>query len=374
MVCQIPRFMFQACFLFSFSAAIALRPAGQAQADIDMQVLNAERRALASQQPRGSSGGSKGKYAFVMLAFDPPGAKGDTLWNVLPMAHAIRELSDYPLLLLTNTTHFPGGEDVNASFSRLGVHVLPVRDVPVPDSILHEYRTMPCQEKNPPVCAFQFLKLQIWRLTQFDKLIWMDSDSILYRSVDDLFEKSGTWAQQDNWHCGSFVSDSLSYFANRLSAVAGFAATRTVDWIERHLPGEAKEKQSDDVCSGFLVLEPSEATYRNMVNYMGSQDSVPGGDQQVIADYFANVRKTPVSLLNVSTASFGQCMGRAIPGNVLPAFAHKSEWSNSCFQLGASQETCQQVPLGQYWHNRFCKAAQVAQITQEARINSFCSQ
>lgn len=342
----------QACLLASLAVALTVRPAQQDGGFVGL---------IGDTEPEPGPAAAPGKYAFVMMAFDPPGAPPRSLWGVLPMAHAVRQLSQYPLVVLTNTTHFPDGTEVASSLARLGVQVLPVLPVPVPEPLLREHRFMPCQEVDPPVCQYQFLKLQIWRLTQFDKLIWMDSDAILARGVDSLFGLPGTWAQQDNWDCGSAVSA-----ATRFSP----SLTRLVDWVQRELPSEPQQQQSSGVCSGFLLLEPSETRYEALVRYMGAMDSAPGGDQQVIADYFEALHE-PVKLLNVSTASFGQCVGKAIPGGVTPAFVHKSEWVNSCFRLGAEASECRQLPLGHYWHDHFCRAALLAQLS--GKLGGFCS-
>jgi len=303
------------------------------------------------------------RYAFVMMAYDPPGKPPNTLWGVLPMAHVIQEFSDYPLVLLTNTTHWPDGTNVASSLAKLGVQVLPVRPVPVPDRILHEHRHMPCEENgSPEICGYQFFKLQIWRLTQFDKLIWMDNDGILVRSADYLFQRRGTWGQQDNWDCGSWLS---------LVARNSVFFTRLVDKLQRSIPSSAPMEQATGVCSGMLLLKPSEDTYQGLIRHLASMETVPGGDQQVVDTYFKKV-KNPVKLLEVETATFGQCVGKAIPGGKLPTFVHKSDWLNSCFHLGAAAEDCVTHPLGRYWHENFCSAISIAGIGGD-RLEEFCS-
>lgn len=297
------------------------------------------------------------RNAFVMMAFDPPGSPPRGLWNVLAMADVIRSVSRYPLVLLTNTTQWPDGTDVASSFARLGARVLPVRDVPVPSAVLHEYRDMPCQYENPPVCAHQFLKLQIWRLHEYDKLIWMDNDAVLSRSIDGLFQKKGTWAQQDNWDCGQPTNFVLRWSPTLL---------RAVDWIRQRFHDETLANpsfQSSGVCSGMMVFRPSESIYQGMVRYLGNKSSVPLGDQQVIAEYFDRVRQTPIQLLGTEDASFGQCIGKVPGPGGMPAFVHKSDWSNSCFNKDADPIGCRGHPLGPYWRTHFCRAAKAAGVS-----------
>jgi len=230
-------------------------------------------------------------------------------------------------------------------------------DVPVPEAVLHEYRDMPCQYENPPVCVHQFLKLQIWRLQEYDKLIWMDNDAVLSRSVDRLFSKEGTWAQQDNWDCGQPTNFVLRWSPTLL---------RAVDWIRARFHTETLANpsvQSSGVCSGMMVFRPSEFIYQGMVRYLGNKSSMPLGDQQVIAEYFDRVRQQPIQLLGTEDASFGQCIGKVPGPGGMPAFVHKSDWSNSCFRKDADPIGCRGHPLGPYWRDHFCRAAKAAGLS-----------
>mmetsp|Transcript_107745 Transcript_107745/g.300288 ORF Transcript_107745/g.300288 Transcript_107745/m.300288 type:complete len:356 (-) Transcript_107745:86-1153(-) len=312
----------------------------------------------AALEPRAQPGHDRGKYAFVTMAHDPPGTTLRNLWGALAAASALQRLSVHPLVLLTNLSHFPDGTSVADRLGSLNVQVLPLQHVPVPVALLREDHYLPCAERNPPVCGFQFLKLQVWRLTQFEKLIWMDTDAILTRSVDWLFERKGVWAQQDNWDCGSWVS-----FLARTNPTL----THIVDALQRRLWGTPRQqRQSDSLCSGMMLLEPSEGTYQELVRFMSTLNSAPGGDQEIIARFFTEVKREPVHLLNVSTASFGQCIGKGIPGGVIPALVHKSGWENSCFQFGADEATCSRHPLGKYWHNHLCAAISLTGISASA--------
>lgn len=305
------------------------------------------------------------RFAFVTLAFDPPGAAFGQLWSVLPMAHAISELSAYPLVVLTNTTHFPDGQETSEVLGRLGAQAVSPQHVPIPESVLHEYRYMPCQERTPPVCEYQFLKLQIWRLTQFDKLIWLDTDSLVARNLDFMFWRPGTWAQQDNWDCGSTL---------RFVVRNSHFLTHLVDSLERLLPPlwSPGEVQAHNACSGLLVLEPSLDTYEGMVKFMSEKKSIPGGDQEVVQNYFAEVMQEPVRLVSPSVASFGQCVGTSIPGGAVPAFVHKSEWENNCFQMGAKASQCSSK-LALTWRRHFCEALRKTGLHVTGEPATYCS-
>jgi len=103
------------------------------------------------------------------------------------------------------------------------------------------------------------MKLQIWNMTQYDRLVWMDSDAILSRNVDYLFDqKPGeTLAQQDNWDCGSVVSGIARF---------SYPLTKAVDWLQRKLwdSSSISQEQSKGVCSGMLVLQPSTETFADV--------------------------------------------------------------------------------------------------------------
>lgn len=275
-------------------------------------------------QAADESGGVKSaartkRFAFVTMAFDPPGEPFGQLWGAVAMAHAIKEHSAYPLVVLTNTTHFPDGQAAEEVLGRLGAVVRPARDVDVNLSAHHDWHHFPCSRRVPPTCRYHFLKLQIWSLTEYDKLIWLDSDSLVTSSMDFLFDYPGTWSQPDNWLCTA----------------------------------------SKDVCSGLLVLEPSRSTYECMVQY-ASQHETPGGDQRVIQGFFKNALKEPIQLLDLTVASFGQCLDKM---HTTPAFVHKSDQENKCFQAHALASDCKS-DLGVAWRRHFCQAVKQAQLSE----------
>lgn len=291
-----------------------------------------------------------------MMSFDAPGAGASHLWNVLPIASAIREFSNYSLVVLTNHTHWLGNVSVADSLAKLGVVVYPVEHVPVPEHMLQGHQALPCElgelgnMDSRASCGYQFLKLQIWRLP-FEKVIWLDSDGIVTRSLDHLFELPGTWGQQDNWFCGSPVQRHLwPPFSSLLS------------YVER-VSGRDLEVQSASLCSGMLVIEPSEETYQGIVQYLSQMPSVPKSDQQVVEEYFTRKLGKPAKLLNTSIASFGQCIGRrAIPGGGLPSFVHKFDESNTCFRVNARPEWCRRSRVARIWRRHFCEAAEEAEL------------
>mmetsp|Transcript_42389 Transcript_42389/g.112174 ORF Transcript_42389/g.112174 Transcript_42389/m.112174 type:complete len:704 (+) Transcript_42389:61-2172(+) len=307
---------------------------------------------------RGSGNGTKSskRYAYVMMAYDDPETSkpGDSLFPVLAMARALQRLSRYPLVLLTNTTHFQDGTAVADSMRALGVEVLPVQMVPPPNGRAFDFRSW----------NVAWWKLQIWNLTQFDKLIWMDSDAILSRSMDWLFERQGMWAQRDDWFC---------------------------------------QLNQPSVCSGIVLLEPNRSDFVGIQKFADSGANTLKGDQGVIEAYFRDAKKRPIHMMSDMEASFGQCIGKAASPFIdtdgqpfrgswnLPAFVHKSGgWGNTnnnvyinvCFSHKIARQyytignetvnVCHYHPLGPYWRNLFCEAVASAGLT-DPEVNAFCN-
>jgi len=296
------------------------------------------------------------RWAYVMLSYDSPGSV-EHLWGVIAIASALQKLSSkYPLVLLTNTTMFPDGTSVPKAFGSLNVQILPAYKVEMPaqlkEAVLYQH------------WMIAYWKLQVWNLTQFEKLIWLDGDSIIYRNIDWLFERHWMWAQRDDWFCKMNV---------------------------------------DKVCSGIMLLYPNASDYNGLLEYAEEVGDLQGGDQQLISRYFAIKRGLPINLLSDLEAAFGLCLGTA-PSPYLnpdgssvsgvwdiPSFVHKSggwgntnanTYNNACFMPHIARQQyvvgnttlnmCQYHPLGPYWRSLFCDA--IARVGIHLReIRAFCN-
>lgn len=284
------------------------------------------------------------KYAFVQLAYDEPGRPLEQIWRVMAMARTLQRLSQYPLVVLTNTTHLPGNVEVARSVSKLNVQVLPVYDIPAPKAARFNTNSQ----------RYGFWKLQAWRLTQFDKLIWMDTDAILTRSVDWLFQRRPLWAQGDDQGC--------------------------LDSEDQHLGG------------GIMIIEPDQAVFDNMMDFANSRSAKwwtsPGGDLRLLSEYFASTEGRRMRLFQQSTAAYDACLGRLSgfarepTGQLdLPAFVHATAKDKDCLYWDVAEQlsevegqmvnVCHYHPLGQYWRDAFCQAVNVVGAKPEA-IEAFC--
>ncbi|KAJ3690125.1 hypothetical protein LUZ61_019289 [Rhynchospora tenuis] len=88
-----------------------------------------------------------------------------------------------------------------------------------------------------------YTKLKIFSLTQYKKVVYLDADTIVVKSIEDLFK------------CGKFC---------------------------------ANLKHSERLNSGVLVVEPSEALFKDMMDKVAVLPSYTGGDQGFLNSYYAD--------------------------------------------------------------------------------------
>lgn len=101
---------------------------------------------------------------------------------------------------------------------------------------------------NRPELGITFTKLHCWKLTQYEKCVFMDADMLVLKNIDELFGKE------------------------ELSAVAD------VGW-------------PDMFNSGLFVFKPSDVTFAALIKQAEEHGSFDGGDQGLLNSYF-NTWKT----------------------------------------------------------------------------------
>lgn len=271
------------------------------------------------------------------------------LWNVLPMAWAWqRYQSRCPFVVLTDVEHFPDGKSVEDTLAVLGVKVYRALDVPLPENLAETFRY--------GYWRFAWKKLQIFSLTHFKKVLWLDNDSMLTRNMDGLFAQSAPMMMRDTWECNM---------------------------------------ETSVLCSALMLVEPSEETYNGLLQYAATLEKLPQGDQQLIAQYFSEVAKTPPGRFEHLEASFGHCLGM-VPGiNAtqikkkwhfespwrMPAYVHKSSTGNECFSFNVARQmrwadgvpynVCHYNPLSNLWREGLCSAVRLLKSSTGA-IDSYC--
>lgn len=94
-----------------------------------------------------------------------------------------------------------------------------------------------------PELGVTFTKLKIWTLTQFEKCVFLDADTLVLQNVDELFEREELSAAPD------------------------------IGW-------------PDCFNSGVFVFTPSMETYHSLLKFATEQGSFDGGDQGLLNMYF----------------------------------------------------------------------------------------
>lgn len=96
-----------------------------------------------------------------------------------------------------------------------------------------------------PELGVTFTKLHCWRLTQFEKCVFLDADTLVLRNCDELFEREELSAAPD------------------------------IGW-------------PDCFNSGVYVYTPNMETFSSLVQYAVTHGSFDGGDQGLLNSYFSD--------------------------------------------------------------------------------------
>ncbi|CAN7997054.1 unnamed protein product, partial [Ixodes hexagonus] len=178
--------------------------------------------------------------AFVTLATDDTYSLGAlVLAHSLKRVHTSRQL----VILITSavTTHMRQGPFCCSCRTLLSQVFDLVEEVNLLDSRDPSKLAL----LNRPELGVTFTKLHCWRLVQFKKCIFMDSDTMVLQNCDELFAR------------------------DELSAVPD------VGW-------------PDCFNSGVFVFVPSEATFNALIAFASERGSFDGGDQGLLNLYFSD--------------------------------------------------------------------------------------
>lgn len=209
-----------------------------------------------------SSSAALGNYAYVTMWYDPSIAgttkkdaeslvqynKTNVGLGPLSYSKQLERLvanlqqvkSKYSLLIVTNSP-----QTMVAFGNKPNVVILPFRNE---DAIPVRCDTGGARWRN------SFQKLRIFSLTDYDKLMWLDSDMEVKTNIDYIFDGTvDRWSligQADRWNnCENATMD------NRL-------------------------------CSGAMLFRPSTQVYGALTSKLESMQACHWGDQQVINDVF----------------------------------------------------------------------------------------
>lgn len=165
----------------------------------------------------------------------------------------------YVTTLCNGDGYLPGIEALGSSIKATGTHH-PMVLMVTPDvsdharaALAHEGWTLrpiePIANPNPatmhmlPRFGAAYTKLRAWELTEYDKLVFLDGDTIVVKNIDDLFDRPAFAAAPD-----FFLPDRFS--------------------------------------SGVMVLEPNAEVFTHMVHELSRVESYDGGDQGFLNNFF----------------------------------------------------------------------------------------
>ncbi|XP_029167749.1 protein MLP1 homolog isoform X1 [Nylanderia fulva] len=252
-----------------------------------------------------------GGYAWVTLATNDAYSLG-----ALVLAHSLRRVgTKYELAcLITPGVTEPMREKLAAVFSL-------VQEVNVLDSKDEANLALLAR----PELGITFTKLHCWRLTQYEKCVFIDADALVVRNCDELFEREELSAAPD------------------------------VGW-------------PDCFNSGVFVFRPSQQTFASITAFAAAKGSFDGGDQGLLNMYFSDWASKDISkhlpfIYNMcSTATY----------SYLPAFKQFGEDVRIIHFIGITKPWLQYFdtltgvvqppsgsthlqPLLQLWWNIFCE-------------------
>lgn len=252
-----------------------------------------------------------GGFAWVTLATNDSYSLG-----ALVLAHSLKKVeTKYDLAVLIT----PGVTEVMRE--KLSAVFTLVKEVNVLDSKDEANLALLAR----PELGITFTKLHCWRLTQYDKCIFIDADALVIKNSDELFER-----------------DELS-------------AAPDVGW-------------PDCFNSGVFVFKPSQITFSSLTSHAKLHGSFDGGDQGLLNSFFSDWAHKDISkhlpfIYNMcSTATY----------SYLPAFKQFGEDVKIIHFIGSTKPWLQyfdtltgQVqphpdtgylqPMLQHWWNIFCE-------------------
>uniref|UniRef100_A0A914KRK1 glycogenin glucosyltransferase n=2 Tax=Meloidogyne incognita group TaxID=654580 RepID=A0A914KRK1_MELIC len=130
-----------------------------------------------------------------------------------------------------------------------------------------------------PDLGVTFTKLHCWRLTQYNKCVFLDADTFVVKNCDELFDRPEFSAAPDiGW------PDIFNTVKNcdELFDRPEFSAAPDIGW-------------PDIFNTGVFVYVPSLETYNNLLQFAVTHGSFDGGDQGLLNAYFSGWREWDAS-------------------------------------------------------------------------------
>ncbi|KAJ8736559.1 hypothetical protein PYW08_007215 [Mythimna loreyi] len=210
--------------------------------------------------------------------------------GALVLAHSLRRVgSAYPaVVLITPSVTEPMRERLRAVFAEvITVDVLDSQDA-AHLALLQR-----------PELGITFTKIHCWNLTQYEKCVFLDADTLVVQNSDELFEREQLSAAPD------------------------------VGW-------------PDCFNSGVFVFTPSADTFSKLIAFAQERGSFDGGDQGLLNSFFSDWARGDINkhlpfLYNVTSAAFY---------SYLPALKHYGQDLKIIHFIGAAKPWLQQFNFG----------------------------
>jgi glycogenin len=213
-------------------------------------------------------------YRFVSIL-----TTDDYLDGILVLKHSLAKTkTKYPFVLLVTPNISPRVLDALSSHQ---IDYITIQGIANPTSVV---------DPNLKRWNFTYSKLNLFGLTQFDKIVYLDADMLILQNIDDLFEQPhmsavdmgeklpelATW---NRLNTGLLVIEpSLELFNDMLSKVGKIekkvASPSDEDFLQAYYPDWANQQQLH-LDSGYNIFSYYWKRYHQLYGYDFSSDRKP---------------------------------------------------------------------------------------------------
>lgn len=166
--------------------------------------------------------------------------------GALVLAHALKDYgSTRGLAVLIGPDV---GEKAQERLSSVFDHIIPTATISTTQADAPQFQLL-----DRPNLDRSYTKINVWRLTQFSKIVFLDADTLPVRNIDELFDNNVT----------------------PLSAKTPIAGAPDIGW-------------PDIFNSGMFVLTPSKEIFETLARRARAGLSFDGGDQGLLNQFFEN--------------------------------------------------------------------------------------
>lgn len=249
--------------------------------DVDLKVMSSEEEEIEMEKMKEegwtSVGHPKAKLHQQMseVSLDSENAArwtADGPKHALQIAAQFRQVgSKYPVVIMTNAPkliEIKNNETLQAQYPNVRI-----QEIEKQDWLHHQ-----CSMAQGHMTHFQ--KISVFGMTQFEKVIWLDMDTIVKQNIDGLFEDprfdledgDKVWGQTDNWNC------------------------------------DMRQAQAKQFCSGMMMFKPKKEHVPGMMQ-RAREMGYCWGDQKLIASYFSEKHGHSKGLFPLDVVNWGHCPG-----------------------------------------------------------------